>query len=543
MAEETTLKRFEELEEDFGDVYSRMDSDKGLYDLEAFTLENADDRAIPGAYNVTSSKPRTFADRVAGALGSGKMQITVERNGKTDDRCHAIEQFLSWWYKVIDTWLSVLHHPPLLEILSGQIALRGRIAGVCYPYEHEGFCIPGVLPWDTRYVAYEVGRSGLSLAGYRTTRTKRMIEEEYTTEAAPVTIDAEEAEVSDIWTPDQHEVWAGSTVIHSAAHGLGYTPVIVHECPAAVWHRDSDYLEDSGESVYAALRDIYPEWNRLLSILNTLTMRAFTNSMQFKNPLGPQADLGDGNFQEDNTVYSIDKDASFESMPLNDIKQATMLLQQILDQEITFASLPLMEYGDMSTDETVAQITTKSAKTQSLLKPRRRAIEMFYDDLGWMLLQQVREGNLPNQVKLKGRIMQMPQADLSEEYTIEHALSIVTPQQDIANYALAGAASAFMDSLTILEKIIRADDPTGIIEAKDREDIERLVPKRKLLREALRLLESKDDTEYAEGVLLALELGLNPEALAQGDVEGGSDALQEGQAPVKPNPSMLPRLV
>ncbi|MCK9600239.1 MAG: hypothetical protein M0R06_14440, partial [Sphaerochaeta sp.] len=72
MAEETTLKRFEELEEDFGDVYSRMDSDKGLYDLEAFTLENADDRAIPGAYNVTSNKPRTFADRVAGALGSGK---------------------------------------------------------------------------------------------------------------------------------------------------------------------------------------------------------------------------------------------------------------------------------------------------------------------------------------------------------------------------------------------------------------------------------------------------------------------------------------
>lgn len=530
----TTLEQWQQIYDGLGELHTRQDEDMLLYQIdkqyEEYRLKDADGRELNNAYVMVTNRPLTFADRVKGALETGELQITVERDGKADTKSAKIEELLRLYlYPAVDSYLSLIDEPPLIEVLASQITIRGAIGGVVWLYADEGYLIPHVIPWDTRYIAHKIGNKGLSLAGYRTTKTKSDIEELH-----KHAISGDKAEVTDIWTPEANHIWVSGEdkPIKTIKTKLKYTPAIIHGCGASIWQKDSGYLKYKWESIFAPVRKICPGYNRLLTVLNTLTMRAFTNSLQFPNEQGVNATF-EGNPRGDNLVNAIGPNDRFLPMPLNDIQQATVMLKSIMDDEWVFGSLPLMEYGEMSDQETVAQITTKAAKTASVLKSRRKAIELFYDDLAIMLLGQLKNKKLPNKISLKGRVITLPKVDLGEDYTIKHTLNVRSPQQDIANAALAQALERYLDLETLLEKIIQVDDPTGVIDQKTKEDVERMMPEIKALREAVRRLRSKDEEEKAEGVLIALSLGLDPEEVEEGQFKP-SEAPPQGSKTLMP---------
>lgn len=502
------------------DLHERQDGDLELYNLENFELTDLNGNSVPDAHNITSNKPKTYANRVKGALETGDMQVQVTKlDGSTDDNCARIEEMLrEVLYPLIDQYLALKQIPPLLEVLAGQITLMGSIAGLIYPFKDSGNMIPHVLPWDFRWVTHGYGsEKGFSFAGYQTIRTKEMIEDEYDYDSLGTNV--EEAEVTDIWTPGKHEIWISGKNIEdnymdSNEHNLGYTPVPIHKCSVNIWHRSEGWEKYEGESVYAENRDLYTGYNTFLTILNTLTIRAFTAGLQFRNRAGAEAMI-EGNPRRDNVINAINLDEAFDYMPVNDIKNAAIMLREILEQDIIFGSLPLMEYGEMSDQETVAQITTKSSKTASVLKPRRRPIELWYDDMARLLLLQIEQKGLPHQVTLMGSTTKFDFYPLGD-YLIKHKLNVISPQQDIANAALAQAYERYLDLETILEKIIQVDDVTSILEKKEKENVERMIPRVVALRQATKLLKSKDDKEKAEGTMIALELGLGQEEQVMG---------------------------
>lgn len=514
--DKTLLERWEELYNQDSDLHERQDDDLLLYDLDPYTLMKSDGiTQVSGAYNLTSSRPKTFANRVKGALEDSDLQIEVTKmDGTTDDMCARIEEMLRVYiYPLINSFLRLKGYPELLEVLAGQIAVRGGIAGVVSPYLDGGSMIPHVIPWDYRYQAHGSGGiKGFSLAGYKTYRSSDMIEEEYKYEGLG---NAEKAMVADVWTPEEHEVWIKNEklkeVINNKGngdkHNLGYTPVPIHKCSANIWHQSEGWEDTEAESVFGESRDVFPAMNQLLTIVNTLTVRAFTAGLQFRNEAGAEAVI-EGDPREDDQTNAIGLQDKFESMPLNDIKAATLMLREILENDILFATLPAMEYGEMSDQETVAQITTKSSKTRSFLKPRKRAIEAWLDDMAYMFMQQVEAKGLPHQITLRGRTTKFKFYALGD-YLIKHTLNIRSPQQDIANAALADALGKWLDLETLLQNIIQVDDPTGVIRKKEREDIERLMPQIVAMRVAVEKLKSKDDQEKAEGTMIALELGMS----------------------------------
>jgi len=542
----TTLKRWQAKYDSESLLHARHVIDQDLYDLEEFKLEDTYGQTVPDAYNLTSNKPKTYANRVKSALENGDLQIAVSKmDGTTDDYSAQVEEMLrEVLYPLIDQYLALKGYPPLLEILSGQISLRGSIAGLVYPYQpdKEDHMNPHILPWDTMFTANGYGSDkGFSFAGVQNDRTGEEVIDEYGEFGkVPEGMDGDtDVLVTDIWTPERRETWIsgskdgkfkeqvvnGKIDAEGFDHGLGYTPVPIHKCSVNAWNRNQNYERYEGESVYESVRDLYPGYNALLSIVNTLTIRAFTNGLQFPNAGGAEAVL-EGNPREDNQINAIGPLDRYYSMPLNDIQQATLMLRQILEQDIIFGSLPLMEFGDISDQETVAQITTKSAKTASVLQPRRRPIELWYDDMARLMMLQIEQRGLPHKVKLMGSVTNYTFYPLKEGYLIKHTLNIRSPQKDIANVALAQAMERYYDLETLLTDIIQADDPTGIIAKKEKEDIEKMIPSIVALREGTRRLQSEDEEEKAEGALILMESGITQDDQPPGDgaAEGVTDA-------------------
>lgn len=526
----------------------RQDSDMSLYHLDGFVLKNTEGVPINDAYNLTSNRPKTFGDRVIGSLTDADLQIIIERpDGKTDDDCAIVEET---WRNVVlpavDAYLALQRYPALRECLASQVSIRGSLGGVIYPYEDEGELIPHIAPWDMRYSAWEIGRKGLSLAGYKMTKSKRTIESEF-----EHTITGDTADVIDLWTPDEHEAYIDGAFVNLAggsAHGAGFIPVSIYECGASAWHVDKNYVKWLGESIYAAVRELFIAFNRMLSILNTLNMRAFTNGMQLKTRDGKQAVIK-GNPRIDDAVNPLLPDEGYEPMPLNDVKQATILLKEILETDLLYGTLPAMEYGEMSDNETVAQITTKAAKTSSVLKPRKRAIEQFYDDAFVMFFRQVADRNLPKVMGIKGRTIEFPKKfKWTPDMIVRHKLNPISPQKDIANAALAQALTPFLDLETILERFIQIDDPTGVIKKRDIEEIERVMPQVKAYKVAVDMLQNEDEGIREQGAMVAVALGLGPQA--EGDGEEGAPAGAEAsvadktiQPPQQNQSNILPRMV
>ena len=509
-----SMKRFKDAFEMLADAHSRQEEDLDLYHLEPFSVTDLNGVALNDVYNLTSTRPKVYADRLIGMLSNSDVQPKVLHKGKADKVSAELEEKWLFLRNAIDSWLAVQKEPPLLTCLAGRAVLAGSVATVVYPYEEEGEMIPHVLPWDTQLVGYEIGRKGISIAGYKTTRSKQSILDEYQEEISEKT-----AEVVDIWLPDSHEVYVKGKLVKpdNTKHILKYVPVAINLCGSSAWHKTEGYLKYVGESCFGGIRDIIKGYNRLISILNTINMYSFTVAIQFANEQGGQGRLG-VEPKEGNMLISTGLNDRFLTLPIPEIRQATLMLKEVLDAEWIYATLPLMEYGEMSNQETVAQITTKAAKTASAIKPFKKAIELQLDDIFTMLMNQLQNRGLPEKIRLKGKLTNIPKADWNDDCTIEHTLNIVSPQQNIANIALAQAMSSFVDLRYLLEHIIQVDDVKGVLDEKERQDVENIIPNLKALRVAQRLLDSKDKEEKAEGQEIAkIFIGTQESAIANGN--------------------------
>lgn len=531
MSEHVNLDKYDVEEGVLGSyngLRDRQDKDMDFYLLADYQLRDSDNQRVK-AHDYTSNRPRVFADRVISSIASSDIQIVVTKDEETDDKSYEIEMYLRKLYKAIDAQLAIQKQPPLLEILAGQISIRGSIAAVCYPTRHNGFMIPTVTPWDTRYANRRVGKFGVSYAGYRTYRTKVDIESEYDInldellQTTPNKLDKKTNlggyMLTDTWDEKNHEIYVQNKLLNASKviHGLDYTPVLWQDCGAAMWFKDDDFEKYVGESIYAPVRGIFDVWCKLVTLLNTLTFKAAFGGKFFPNEGGTDIDVEE-DINDDNVIVPVGPNDKFFPMPLNDIKNATVILREILDQELLFGSLPAMEYGQMSDSETVAQITTKASKTASVMKPRRVAIETFYDEMAYMLFHQIKKRKLPSKMKIRGRVITLPPIPWTEEYEIKHVLNVINPQQDIANAALAQALAPFIPLEMLLEKFIQVDDVTGTIRKKDKEDIEKIMPQIKIFRVAAEKLDDPDPEIQAEGAMLASSLGLGaPEEQGQKD--------------------------
>jgi len=545
MMEKVTLEQIKDAEKNTAaaELKNRMLADRDLYRMTPYALKNYKGTKVEASYPITSNKPMVFGNRVISALTGANIKCDIEVAGEANTLSGKIEEGWTQAREAIDAYVSAMGDQDTLSFMSSQAALTGFISCLVWPYQDDdGTLVPYIGEWDSPYVIVERGRKGLTFAANHMTKSKSDVLHEYNT-----VVEGDDNDTYDTWQPRLNEVYIGDKVVNKDTDtGVDFTPVIHQQVGASAFARDVAYGKYRGESIYAGVRDWYGEYNRQLSVRNTLTMWSFSRSMQYRSAEGESKDLGGKNYWQDISVFSVPLEGGFEPMPVADINEAAKELILLADHEIVQQGLSTIEYGEIPDDATVAQLNTMLSKTMSFLNPRMRAIEAGYNEMAYMFMRLMKDRGLPNECVIKGRTYNIPTFDIGPEITIRHKLVVKLPLQEIANFVLAKSAQGWIDLERILKDIIGVDDVADVMEKLKVQKIYAFDPRIEMWDIVNTWVESKDPEDKNRA---AFTVSLHPEIFGQPQVPGVPGAGQPSvpgvtpQEPPTSDTSALPALL
>jgi len=466
-------------------LYTRQDKDKDLYYLAEYKMKQQDGQEVPKdrVHNVTLNDPALFAWRANAILSAAFQQLLVEGKSLSDADTSYIEDLLWALYYEIDTRLGNLGIVGLFPFCVEQANIRGRISARCVFWRKgEKTLIPDVMPWDARFVAYQNDPNGLKWISYKTERLKDNIIAEYPDAEEHIRSNAET--VLDIYTRKRNYVYIGEYQFKNRSHpfgdfnnGQGEVPAIYQIVPAGSMLADSDAISHEGESILALDRNIWPELNKAVSVLQTLNMMTFLPAMQYESEGGAGATLPDKPPYGVGAVTAVDKGMGFKMMPLEDIRNATRHLLAMLEGRAQRGSLPNVDYGNLTFPLSAVAIARLTESKDQIFVPRLQALSMFYQRLSRMMIRQYAMKGMEVEFGEEGHKKTYSPAKLNGDYTIKFRYYSQSPEQVIANYTVGAAAHQIgVSQHTIFTDILKLPDPMGEILKRRGEDAEEMDP-------------------------------------------------------------------
>lgn len=488
---EDYLKWYEDTSSsDFTNLYSRMDKDKSLYYLDEYVMKGFDGQRVPNVINMTLNDPLTFAKKTISTLDGANMQTAVESDELKDRATTVIERFLEDIFRAIDDRLKNRDIAGLFHFNCEQICVRGGVVARCLMRMDGKDFVPDVLPIDRRFFVYERGVDGFLCAGFRTSRSKNQIEDEY-----GQAIEEERGIITDIWDKKWNITYVGEEQVRHEKNPYGYPPFVVGLSTAGSMLWDDTGNFHAGESIYTGNRNLYEHLNRAATILQTLNEMTFRAPMQLESEAGTQAKKPAQPPYGVGAVVPVDMGAGYKAMPVADIKQATRVFYSVLDSRLQRASLPTIDYGTLTFPLSAVAITQLTATKDDLFIPLLQGIAIYYQQLAEMIISQYISQRIKSNLGLKGHKAEYGFKDLEGDYSLSYRFFAKSPEQDVANYAIAGAAKDHISSDRIRRQILKLDDPDAEEAKMLAEDTERISPEVKLYRRACALIDEDRDIE------------------------------------------------
>ncbi len=457
------LKKITDMEGVFSERFKRMDSDRDLHLLKPYTLTDSKGKAIKKAISITMNEPRIFSDKVLSLLNSVIMQSVVEGKGLSSDETSKIEGFLDDLFITIDEQLRKKGRKPLRPFVFYQTSLRGVIITRNLLEETQGGTyMPDVLPCDGRFPVYEFGGDGLLWAANKMLKSKAMIESEYPTVKVPDS--TKPFAVREYWDNEVREVYMDDSQVLSVKNSLGYPPFVIVESASGAMINDENYEQYHAESIYASVRNLYPEINRLASIVATLTQWSFRGPRQYRSEMGELAKTPELPDNDGDVVVPVELRGGYDFFPISDIKNATRLLQSLLSSAIQRATFSNLEYGTLSMPLSAVAIQKMLDTRGAIVLVRFLDAISYYTQTARMFIKQYIEGGIPALVGKPGIEKEYDPKDLDKTYNIQYEFYSQSPEGDIANTAVAQQQKALgIAWKTILTKTMKVQDPNGEI--------------------------------------------------------------------------------
>lgn len=529
----TYFQKVQDKESEREALTSRMDKDKDLYYLKSYQLLDQEGRPIPQkrVHNITMNEPALFGHRAIAILQSAFQQIEAKGKGMTDSETSYVESFCEDMTYEGDSRLSNRGIPNLYAWNCEHIAVRGSIAvRVLVREDKKKGLIVDIVPQDTRYVTHETDQDGLLWLAYKTSRTADQIEQEYGDKVRP----QGKTVVLDVYDRDHNEIWIGDKKVKEQEHPYpGYVPCVYEDAWAGSTLTDDDAVSHRGESIFALDRDLYPELNKAMSVLQTLNMMTFLQPMQYFGEAGTGAELPELPPYGVGAVVAVDGKGFFP-MPIADIRQATRYLLSNLQGALQRGSLTWLDYGNLTFPLSAVAIATLTESKDQLFVPRLQALAMFYRKLYKMIIKQVRAVGHTIEIGEEGHKGKYDPKKLQGDYQISMKFYHQSPEQVIANYQVAqAAAAAGVSHETIVRDILKFPNPAEEIMKRKSEDAEEFVPALKLYRYVHALIDRGRDIEARIVAPTVIQM-LTPQAPPQPQ---GQPAPQPAKG--KPEPTNL----
>lgn len=440
------------------DYYTRMDEHKSLYALEQYQMK-INNRIIPDVINITLNDPQTYADYIISSLVNSVQQIEVEGDKLLSGQAEKIEEFIDAVMQVADERLTNMEYPGLNEFDFSMACLRGRVARRNLLRMYKGKFIADILPIDTRWFTYDVNEEGMNWGCCQFWKSRDQIKSMYPSfKDAKDLGDTEEYEVRDFWNDKQHCIFIAEAQVLEEANPYGYVPFVVQVCNTGNNLLDKDMRKYKGNSVYSGIAELYPELNRVVSILATLNVRTIEGAMQYKSAAGTQAELPDDPPQGLRKVFPVEKDGGYFAMPIEDIKEATQMLWNILEQRKQEATIASTKYGNLEFPLSAVALAKLGSETDKVLLPRIEAVAQLNMKSARMMIDQLKKIGGTIEV---GEVGSFDTSVLDGKYTIKYNYTQSSPQQDVANISIANSAKEFLSTDTIIRDILKVQDPNA----------------------------------------------------------------------------------
>jgi len=538
------FSEIQELVEEFKPLHDRMDEDRSIYNMDKYYLKDIRTGEVAtDVVNITMNDARVFAEHVQWIMNEAPMQVTVTGKNLQDSDTSIIEAFDKDLHYEIDQQLIIRGIASQDAFLIEQACLRGILAGRYITWEDKGEFVPDMVLCDSRYLVYEHGRRDLNVAAFRTTRTKADIMKQYPNAVMQGT--SKRGVIWEKWTKDKFFIYLSDPTQMAATEGqllkegdnkFGEVPFIIQGIGAGSMLQDDDSMKHRHESIFANNRLIIEHVNMMASILQTLNYMTFNRVHQWESDAGTMATKSPEPGQR--KTIPIDKGTKgLFPVEIADIKNATRLFYALIMGSWQRGSLPHVEYGNLTFQLSAVAIGKLTSMKNTVVLPRFEAISRFYNSLHRMAKAQYIKGGYKAELGEEGLRRTYSTSDLDKKYQIKHRFNSISPEQNVANYAIAQQAKAVgISTHTVYTDILKLDNPDGEIMKGKAEEVERIEPSIALMRYGLSLINKGTEESFLEADLvkhrikLLLQQQLNPQ---EQEVSAGKS---------KSPPAMMPLL-
>jgi hypothetical protein len=457
------LNLIKDKESEFNELYSRMDRDREAVHLEKYVLTGFDqykNKEIPRTVSVTMNEPAVFANGVISVLQGAKRQTSIE--GLPDSQSKKVENFIDDCLYSADEKLRKRRIAGLWAWACNHVALRGPI-GVRWTFNPDGS--PNCLPLDMRYCPFEDDVNGLAWAANHTRRNARVIRAEYgSLEGIPS--DGQNIDVYDYWDRQKNVVLVSGTEVLNQPNPYGCVPFVIQFPPAGDYLLDDGYLVHWAESIFFLVRDLYPEWNRLMSIQQTKALEwvkppyvhpvkdGESEPQEYPHKIGTNTAYPEG--EEPHILDSQDETRAFQGAEIG------------ISGALHKGSANIIDLADTAGIRNASWITEQTEIRDKILTPRTQALEMFYQQLGVLIIKEYQAHQFLKPVPLgkavNRRVYNPAELGNPESYTIEFRYMPDNARQKLANYTVGLALRGTLSEDTIIRDIYQCDDPDGEID-------------------------------------------------------------------------------
>ena len=258
---------------------------------------------------------------------------------------------------------------------------------------------------------------------------------------------------------------------------------------------DKDNLKYEGESIFFLIRDLQPELNRLVSIIQTVNVKTIDDALQYASRQGAAATPPNkDDVSAPDAITPVDIGGGFMPLPYGELKRSAYLLHQMIESRVQQGSLSKFELGAFTQPmSAVALIEIGQGRDQVFL-PRLGARGLLKQQAAEQIISQVLSLGVST-VKLgtKGHQREFSVKKLEGEYSIEYKYFIKSPTLDLSRFSMAAAAGDLIPESAKRREILQREDPEEDERMLRWEEAERLSPVIKQYRIIRSLRERAED--------------------------------------------------
>ena len=381
-----------------------MDEDLDLLNLRPFMWEDEDtDWAT-----YTSNDPQVFFRKfVSWIAGSTIVIESPYTHAKQDarDKGRATEKFFRGIFNIANDIATLERvEPPLLEQMGSVGAARGFVCGLGMLRLTEDYrTLPVIQVWDPRHTYWGFDDDGLAWACYVQLREEGNI---FDTWDVAVTgaqqfrlIKGQRVfEVFDFYDRERNVVVVDGKKIKDAPHGALGIPVAIQQVgptPMFLQNYGEQTMRHFGESIFAPVRDLYREKNRLLSMGMEMSKRTLRPAFTLTGPHGAEAqfDSDAPDISESGAVTPIPQGSLLNVIDAPDLSRDWAAALGECDAAIQRATFPNIVYGQSPGTLSGVALNQLGQGVGSVLQPVQKAVEAVLRKWEQTIRRQYASGN------------------------------------------------------------------------------------------------------------------------------------------------------